>query len=79
MDAVTEKMSDNVPPDPKVTAQLESAAKKNGCASYDEYTDVVDNISLVLAGFDPTTKKYIRAVIRAQIARADPNRQEDAN
>jgi hypothetical protein len=52
MDAVTEKI-----PDPKMTAQLESAAKKNGCASYDEYTDVVDNISLVLAGFDPTTKK----------------------
>jgi hypothetical protein len=70
MDAVTEKMSDNVPPDPRVTAQLESVAKKNGFASYDEYSNVVDNISLVLAGFDPTTKKYIGsdAVIRAQIA-----------
>jgi hypothetical protein len=77
MDAVTEKMSDNVPPDPKVTAQLESAARKNGFASYDEYNNVVDNISLVLAGFDPTTKKYIGsdAVIRAQIAQvqADKN------
>jgi hydroxymethylpyrimidine pyrophosphatase-like HAD family hydrolase len=77
MDAVTEKMSDNVPPDPKVTARLESAAKKNGFASYDEYTNVVDNISLVLAGFNPTTKKYIGsdAVIRAQIAQIQADKK----
>jgi hypothetical protein len=77
MDVVTEKMSDNVPPDPKVTAQLESVVKKNGFANYDEYNNAVDNISLVLAGFDPTTKKYIgsEALIRAQIAQvqADKN------
>jgi hypothetical protein len=69
-DAITEKLPDNVKPDPKVTAQLDAVAKKNGFASYDEYNDVVDNISLVLGGFDPATKKYVGsdAVIKAQIA-----------
>jgi hypothetical protein len=77
MDVVTEKMSDNAPPDPKVAAQLESVAKNNGFASYDEYINVVDNISIVLAGFDPMTKKYVGsdALIRSQIAQvqADKN------
>lgn len=70
MDAITEKLPDNARPDPKVVAQLEAAAKKNGFASYDEYNNVVDNISLVLGGFDPATKKYVGsdAVIKAQIA-----------
>jgi hypothetical protein len=69
-DAITEKLPDNVKPDPKVTAELDAVAKKNGFASYDEYNDVVDNISLVLGGFDPATKKYVGsdAVIKAQIA-----------
>jgi hypothetical protein len=56
-------------------------AQKNGFASYDEYTDVVDNISIALAGFDPATRKYIgsEAVLRAQIARvqADKNMPAD--
>src|SRR5580704_82032 len=70
MDAITEKLPDNAKPDPKVTAQLDGVAKKNGFASYDEYNDVVDNISLVLGGFDPATKKYVgsEAVLKAQIA-----------
>ena len=78
MDAITEKLPENAKPDPKVTAQLEAVAKKNGFAGYDEYNDVVDNISLVLGGFDPATKKYVgtEAVIKAQIA-AGPGRQED--
>lgn len=70
MDAITDKLTENSKPDPKVTASLEGVAKKNGFASYDEYNNVVDNISLVLAGFDPATKKYVGsdAVIKAQIA-----------
>jgi hypothetical protein len=70
MDAITDKLSENSKPDPKVTASLEAVAKKNGFAGYDEYNNVVDNISLVLAGFDPATKKYVGsdAVIKAQIA-----------
>ena len=78
MDAITEKLPENAKPDPKVTAQLEGVAKKNGFASYDEYNNVVDNISLVMAGFDPATKKYVGtdAVIKAQIAEV-PGRQEN--
>jgi hypothetical protein len=70
LDAITDKLTENSKPDPKMTAQLEAVAKKNGFASYDEYNNVVENISLVLAGFDPATKKYVGsdAVIKAQIA-----------
>lgn len=71
-DAMAEKLPESAPekPDPKVAAQFETIAKKYGFASYDEYNDVVDTISLVLAGFDPTTKQYVGsdAVIKAQIA-----------
>lgn len=71
-DAIAEKMPQDATdqPDPKVTAQLDAVAKKYGFASYDEYNDVLDTISLVLSGFDPKTKKYIgpEAVIKGQIA-----------
>ncbi len=80
MDAITEKLSADSRPDPKVTAQLETVAKKNGFASYDEYNIVVDNISLVLAGFDPATKKYVgsEAVIKAQIAQVEADKKMSA-
>jgi len=77
MDAITEKLPENAKPDPKITAQLEAVAKKNGFASYDEYNDVVENISLVLGGFDPATKKYVGsdAVIKAQIAQVQADKK----
>jgi hypothetical protein len=70
MDAITDNLPENSESDPKVTAQLEGVAKRNGFASYDEYNNVIDNISLVLGGFDPASKKYVGsdAVIKAQIA-----------
>ena len=73
MNAISEKQSEHAMPYLIVTEQLESAAKKHGFASYDEYNNVVDNVSLIFAGFDPTTKKYIgsEAVIRAQIAQVE--------
>ncbi len=46
MDPITEKLPEDGKPDPKIIAQLDGVAKKNGFASYDEYNDVVDNISL---------------------------------
>jgi hypothetical protein len=57
-------------PDPKVLAQLDTVAKKYGFAGFDEYNLVTDNISLVMGGFDPQTKKYVgpEAAIKAQIA-----------
>ncbi len=73
MDAITEKLPENTAPDAKMMAQFESVAKKHGFASYDDYNNVVDNISLVLGGFDPTTKKYVGndAVIKSQIAQVE--------
>jgi hypothetical protein len=80
MDAITEKLPENAKPDPKITAQLEASAKKNGFASYDEYNNVVDNISMVLGGFDPATKKYVGAetVIKAQIAQIQADKKMPA-
>jgi len=80
MDAITEKLPDNAPPDAKITAQLDAVAKKNGFASYDEYNDVIDNVSLVLGGFDPATKKYVgtEAVIKAQIAQVQADKKMSA-
>jgi hypothetical protein len=80
MDAITSKLPDNAKPDPKVIAQLEGVAKKSGFASYDEYNNVLDNISLVLGGFDPATKKYVGsdAVIKAQIAQVQADKKMSA-
>jgi len=80
VDAITDKIPDNAKPDPKVDAQLDAAVKKNGFASYDEYNTVVDNISLVLGGFDPATKKYVgtEAVIKAQIAQVQADKKMPA-
>jgi hypothetical protein len=80
MNPITEKLPENGKPDPKILAQLDGVAKKNGFASYDEYNSVVDNVSLVLAGFDPATKKYVgtEAVIKAQIAQVQADKKMPA-
>jgi hypothetical protein len=78
MDEINEKVSEKPKPYLIVAEQLEGAAKKNGFASYEEYTNVVDNISIVLAGFDPVTKKYIgsEALIRAEIAQVQADKED---
>ena len=80
MDAITAKLADNAALDPRITAQLEDVARKNGFASYDEYNSVVDNISLVLGGFDPATKKFVGAetVLKAQIAQIQADKKMPA-
>lgn len=80
MDAITEKLPENAAPDQKVIAQVEEVAKKHGFASYDDYENVIDNISLVLGGFDPATKKYVgpEAVIKAQIAQIQVDKKMPA-
>jgi hypothetical protein len=77
MDAITDKIPENAKPDPKINAQLEAVAKKNGFASYEEYNDVTDNIGLVISGFDPATKKYVgnEAVLKAQIAEVQADKK----
>jgi hypothetical protein len=80
VDAIADKIPDDAKPDPKVDAQLDDVARKNGFASYDEYNTVVDNISIVLGGFDPVTKKFVgaEAVIKAQIARVQADKKMPA-
>ncbi|WP_234684505.1 hypothetical protein [Bradyrhizobium monzae] len=80
MDAITAKLPENTAPDAKVIAQLDGVAKKHGFASYDDYNNVVDNVSLVLGGFDPTTKKYVgaEAVIKSQIAQVEADKKMPA-
>ncbi len=80
MDAITDKLPESDKPDPKVLGQLDAVAKKNGFANYDEYANVLDNITLVLGGFDPQTKKYVGtdAVIKAQIAQVQADTKMSA-
>ena len=80
LDAITNKLPEDAKPDPKIDAQLDAVAKKNGFAGYAEYNTVVDNISLVLGGFDPATKKYVGsdAVIKAQIAQVQADKKMPA-
>jgi hypothetical protein len=82
MNAITDKLPQdaNAKPDPKVMAQLEAIAKKNGFAGSGDYNNVLDNISLVLAGVDPATKKYVgsAAVIKAQIAEVQADKKMSA-
>jgi hypothetical protein len=44
--------------DPKVDAQAEAVAKKNGFASLAEYDVVSMNIAMIMSGIDPQTKKF---------------------
>ena len=81
MDPITEKLPDDgKPPDPRIIAQLDGVARKHGFASYDDYNNVVDNVSIVIAGFDPATKKYVgpEAVIKAQIAQVQADKKMPA-
>jgi len=67
-------------PNPKVQAQLDAVAKKNGFTDFDDYDRVASNVNLVLAGFDPETKSFIgpEAVIKKQIADVNSDKQISA-
>jgi hypothetical protein len=81
MEAITSKLQPNARPDAKVLASLEGVAKKNGFAGYDEYNNVMDNISIVYGGVDPASKKYVgsEAVIKSQIAEVQADKKMSAN
>src|SRR5262249_18102992 len=55
---VYESADPDKPDDPKVEAQVEAIAKKNGFASLAEFDDVSVSISMVMSGIDPQTKKF---------------------
>src|SRR5215468_6983509 len=46
------------PEDPKVEAQAAAVAKKHGFASLAQYDDVLTNITMIVSGIDPQTKKF---------------------
>jgi hypothetical protein len=48
----------DTPEDPKVEAQAAAVAKKNGFASLAQYEDVLTNITIIMSGIDPQTKKF---------------------
>jgi hypothetical protein len=57
-------------PDPKIEARAEAVAKRNGFASLAEYDDAETNISMIMSGIDPKTKKFTEPPeqIRKEIA-----------
>jgi hypothetical protein len=55
---VYESADPDKPDDPKLEAQVEAIAKKNGFASLAEFDDVSVSISMVMSGIDPQTKKF---------------------
>jgi len=75
VDAITAKLPQNAPPSAKAIAQLDGAVKKRGFASYDDYETVMGNISLVMDGIDPQTKKFIgsEAALKQQIDQVKAN------
>jgi hypothetical protein len=60
MAKISEKMqaTTSEKPDPKIQAELETIATKNGFKDFAEYDDVAANISMVMAGIDPQTGTY---------------------
>ena len=73
-------------PDPKVEAQAGVVAKKNGFASLDEYDDASMNISMIMSGIDPQTKKFTEpaeqikneiAALKADKSVPDTEKKED--
>jgi len=81
IDAIVNKLPQGAQPSPKVMAQLDGAAKKHGFASYADYDDVAGNISMVMEGFDPQTKKYVGqdVVIKQEIAQVQADKKMPAN
>jgi hypothetical protein len=77
IDPIVSKLPEGGQPDAKVMAQLDGVVKKHGFANYAEYSDVDDNIGLVMGGIDPQTKKYVgdEAVIKAQIAEVQADKK----
>ena len=68
--------------DPKVKAQGEAVAKKNGFASLAEHDDVSMNIAIIMSGIDQQTKKFTEPPeqVREEIAalKADKSVSEAA-
>jgi hypothetical protein len=71
--------------DPKVKAQGEAVAKKNGFESLAEYDDVSMNIAIIMSHIDPQTRKFTEppeqvreeiAALKADKSVSDPEKKE---
>lgn len=80
IDAIVSRLPQGSEPNPRVMAQLDSAAKKHGFANYAEYDDVGGNISMVMEGFDPQTKKYVGpdVVVKQEMAQVQGDKRMSA-
>jgi hypothetical protein len=72
--------------DPKVKAQAEAVAKKNGFANLAEHDDVSMNIAIIMSGIDQQTKKFTEppervreeiAALKADKSVSDAAKKED--
>jgi hypothetical protein len=78
VEAIIAKVPEGDQSDPKMMEQLDAAAKKYKFANYAEYDDVAGNISLVMSGINPDTKKYVGDRSRYQKGdRLGRERQDD--
>jgi hypothetical protein len=73
-------------PDPQVEAQAAAIAKKHGFASLAEHDDAWINISMIMSGIDPQTKKFTEppeqikreiAALKADKSIPDADKKED--
>src|SRR5689334_21850335 len=58
------------PPDelpPPLLAELDAAAKKHGFKDFNEYDEVLGNITLVMTGIDPKTKAFTEPAVAIKL------------
>lgn len=79
LDVITDKLPEGAAdkPDAKLLAQFEDVVKKYGFASYAEYGQVVDNVSLVMSGIEPKSKEFTDppVLIKQQIAAIEADKK----
>lgn len=74
LNAIADKLQgESEEPDPKMKAELDAIAKKNGFANFEELDMVAANVSMVMAGFDPETGEYTDPVesLKKEIAEVE--------
>jgi hypothetical protein len=59
-----------------IVAELDAAAKKHGFKDFNDYDEVVGNITMVMTGIDPKTKAFTEpaAAIKQEIAEVSANK-----
>lgn len=65
---------------PNMLGKLDDVAKKHGFTNYADYAIVLNNIELVMSGFDPKTKAYVgpEAVLKQQLAEIQADKKMSA-